>query len=155
MTVANVIDVMTDDQHCNSCALGKAKMPATPTGKTIRPSRKVVNSKMYVDLSGTLRKHRSTMVFTIIVTIFNEAGTPHTVQIDGEGTFVNEVVADWFASKQVHVVKTETGQHFRNGNVECRHRIWKGMARAMIDRTGFSIEWWYSNRIIFVISTPC
>ena len=68
MTVANVIDVMTDDQHCNSCALGKAKMPATPTGKTIRPSRKVVNSKMYVDLSGTLRKHRSTMVFTIIVT---------------------------------------------------------------------------------------
>ncbi len=48
MTVANVIDVMTDDQHCNSCALGKAKMPATPTGKTIRPSRKVANSKMYV-----------------------------------------------------------------------------------------------------------
>jgi hypothetical protein len=49
--VANLIDVMTDDQHCNSCALGKAKMPATPKGKTVRPSRKVVNTKMYVDLS--------------------------------------------------------------------------------------------------------
>ena len=48
-SVANVIDVMADDQHCNSCALGKAKMPATPTGKTVRPSRKVVNTKMYVD----------------------------------------------------------------------------------------------------------
>jgi hypothetical protein len=39
-SVANVIDVMTDDQHYNSCALGKAKMPATPTGKTVRPNRK-------------------------------------------------------------------------------------------------------------------
>ena len=69
--------------------------------------------------------------------------TLHTVQIGGEGALTNEVTADWFASKQIHVVKTEAGQHFRNGHVECRHRIWKGMSRAMIDRAGFSIEWWY------------
>ena len=30
-SVSNVIDAMTDDQYCNSCSLGKAKMPATPT----------------------------------------------------------------------------------------------------------------------------
>jgi hypothetical protein len=75
--------------------------------------------------------------------IFNESGTPHTVQIDGEGALANEVVADWFVSRQVHVEKTESGQHFRNGHVECRHRIWKGMSRTMIDRAGFIIDWWF------------
>ena len=38
-SVVKVIDVMADDQHCNSCVFGKAKMPATPTGKTVRTSR--------------------------------------------------------------------------------------------------------------------
>jgi hypothetical protein len=167
-SVANVIDVMADDQHCNSCALGKAKMPATPTGKTVRPSRKVVNTKMFVDLSGYIEEasiyHGFHYYISAVTTegysyfrglrlksqalmglakIFNESGTPHTVQIDGEGALANEVAADWFASRQVHVVKTEAGQHFRNGHVECRHRIWKGMARAMIDRAGFSIDWWF------------
>ncbi len=55
-SVANIIDTMTDEQHCNSCVLGKAKMPATPTGKTVSPSRKVVNTKMYVDLSGYIEE---------------------------------------------------------------------------------------------------
>jgi hypothetical protein len=39
--------------------------------------------------------------------IFNESGVPHTVQIDREGALANDVVEDWFASKQIHVVKTE------------------------------------------------
>jgi len=167
-SVANMIDTMTDEQHCNSCALGKAKMPATPTGKTVRPSRKVVNTKMYVDLSGYIEEasiyngfHYYISAVTAegysyfrglrlrsqalmgLAKIFNESGVPHTVQIDGEGALANDVAGDWFASKQIHVVKTEAGQHFRNGHVECRHRVWKGMARAMIDRAGFSIEWWY------------
>ena len=73
--------------------------------------------------------------------IFNESNTTYTVQFDGEGTLTN--AANWFASKQIHVVKTEAGQHFRNAHVEYRHRIWKGMTRVMIDRTGFSIDWWY------------
>jgi hypothetical protein len=51
-SVANVIDVMADDQHYNTCALGKTTIPATPAGKTVRPRRKVVNTKMFVDLSG-------------------------------------------------------------------------------------------------------
>jgi hypothetical protein len=55
-SVVNVIDVMTDDQHCNSYTLGNAKMPATPTGKTVRPNRKVVNTKMYIDLSGYIEE---------------------------------------------------------------------------------------------------
>jgi hypothetical protein len=75
--------------------------------------------------------------------IFNESGTPHTVQIDGEGALVNEVAVDWFPSRQVHVVKTEAGQYFRNGHVEYRHRIWKGMVRTMIERAGFTIDWWF------------
>ncbi len=37
----------------NSCALTKMRMPATPKGKAVRTTRKVVNTKMYVDLSGT------------------------------------------------------------------------------------------------------
>jgi hypothetical protein len=167
-SVANVIDVMPDDQHYNSCALGKAKMPATPTGKTVRPNRKVVNTKMYIELSGYIEEVSTYHGFHCYISpvttedysyfrglclksqalmgltkIFNESGTPHTVQIDGEGALANEVVTDWFVSRQVHVVKTEAGEHFRNGHVECPHRIWKGMARAMIDRTGFSIDWWF------------
>ena len=107
-SVANVIDVMTDDQHCNSCALGKTKMPATPTGKTVRPSRKVVNTKLFVDLSGYIEEvaiyhgfHYYISAVTAegysyfrglrlksqalmgLAKIFNESGTPHTVQIDG------------------------------------------------------------------------
>jgi hypothetical protein len=65
------------------------------------------------------------------------------VQIDGEVALANDVAADWFASKQIHVVQTEAGQHFRNGHVEFRHRIWKSMSRPMIERTGFSIDWWF------------
>ncbi len=138
-SVANMIDTMTDEQHCN-CALGKAKMPATPTGKTASPSRKVVNTKMYVDLSGYIEE---ASIYNGFHYYISAVTAPHTVQIDGKGALANDVVADWFASKQIHVVKTETGQHFHNGHVECRHRVWKGMARAMIDRAGFSIEWWY------------
>ena len=108
-SVANVIDVLADDQHCNSCALGKAKMPATPTGKTVRPSRKVVNTKMYVDLSGFIEEASvyhdfhyyisavtaegysyfrglclKIQVLMGLTKIFAESGTTHTVQIDGE-----------------------------------------------------------------------
>ena len=54
--IANVIDTMSDDQHCTSCALGKVRMPPTTTGKTIRPTRKVVTMKMYVDLSGYIEE---------------------------------------------------------------------------------------------------
>ncbi len=147
-SVANMIDAMTDEQHCNSCALGKAKMPATPTGNTVSPIRKVVNTKMYVDLSGYIEEvsiyngfHYYISAVTAegysyfrglrlrsqalmgLAKIFNESGVPHTVQIDGEGALANDVSADWSASKQIHVVKTEAGQHFRNGHVECRHRV--------------------------------
>ncbi len=75
--------------------------------------------------------------------IFNESGIPHTFQIDGEGALANEVETNWFVSRQVHVVKMEAGQHFRNGHVEYRHRIWKGMVWVMIDRAGFSIDCWF------------
>ncbi len=52
----DVIDVTTDDQHYNTCALGKAKIPETPVGKTVRPKRKLVNTKMYIDLSGYIEE---------------------------------------------------------------------------------------------------
>ena len=38
---------------------------------------------------------------------------------------------------KTHCVKIEAGQHFRHGKIEVRHRIWKGMSRAM------HIGWWY------------
>jgi hypothetical protein len=102
-SVANVIDVMTDDHHCNSSTLGKAKMPVTPTGKTVRPNRKVVNTKMYIDLSGYIEVTSTYHGFHYYISavtaedysyfrgwrlksqtlmgltkIFNESGTPHT-----------------------------------------------------------------------------
>ena len=40
-SVVNVIDVMTDDQHCNSCALGKAKMPTATTGKMVTSPERI------------------------------------------------------------------------------------------------------------------
>jgi hypothetical protein len=89
-----------------------------------------VTAEAYSYFRGLCLKSQALMGLT---KIFNESGTPHTVQIDGEGTLANEVVSDWFPSRQVHVVKTEVGQHFTNGHVECRHRIWKGMSRAMFD----------------------
>jgi hypothetical protein len=116
----------------NSFTLGKAKMTATPTGKTVRTSRKVVNTKMYVDLSGYIEEasiyngfHYYISAVTAqgysyfwdlrlrsqalmgLAKIFNESGVPHTVQIDGEDALANDVAADWFASKQIHVVKAE------------------------------------------------
>jgi hypothetical protein len=103
-------------------------MPATPTGKTVRPSRKVVNTKMYVDLSGFIEEASVYHAFHYYISamtaegysyfrglrlksealmglakIFAESGTPHTVQIDGEGALTNEVATDWFVSKQIHV----------------------------------------------------
>ncbi len=99
-------------------------MSATPTGKTVRPSRKVVNTKMYVDLSGYIEETSIYNGFHYYISV---------VTVEGYSYFrVLRLRSQ--ASKQIHVVKTEAGQHFRNGHVECRHRVWKGMARAMIDR---------------------
>ncbi len=92
-----------------------------------------MNTKMYVDLSGYIEEvsiyngfhycisavtaegysyfrglHLRSQALMGMAKIFNESGVPHTVQIDREGVLANDVAADWFASKQVYVVKTES-----------------------------------------------
>jgi hypothetical protein len=82
-SVANVIDVMTDDQHYNTCALGKAKIPVTPAGKTVRPSRKVVNTKMFVDLSGYVEEESIHHGFHFYCTITFQLSQLKTTPISG------------------------------------------------------------------------
>ena len=75
--------------------------------------------------------------------IFNETGVPDETQIDGEGALACPEAQEWFDGLRTHCVKVEAGQHFRNGKIEVRHRVWKGMTRAMLDRAGMHIGWWY------------
>ncbi len=55
-SIANILEVIPDDKHCNACAIGKSRMPPIPKGKTVRltPVRKDV--KLYVDLSGHIEE---------------------------------------------------------------------------------------------------
>jgi hypothetical protein len=103
------IDVMVEDKDCKSCVLTKVWMSPTPKGKSVRPTRKEVNTKMYVDLSGHSEEasiYHNFHYYISAVTregysyfyglllkskvllglekIFSEAGTPHTEQIDTE-----------------------------------------------------------------------
>lgn len=47
--IANILEVMPDDRHCNSYALGKSRMPPVPTGKTVRLKPVSQNFKLYID----------------------------------------------------------------------------------------------------------
>ena len=91
--------------------------------KTVRTRRKTVNTKIYVDLSGYIEEE----------SIYNGFHYYISEVTTEDYSYVNDVEADWFTSKKIHLVKTEAGQHFRNGHVECRYRMWKGMTRLMID----------------------
>ena len=177
-SIANIIEVMPDDRHCNACAVGKSKMPPIPKGKTVRLSPVNKEFKVYVDLSGHIEEpsiwhnyhyylsicteqgfsyirglRSRSQALLVLAQIFAESGNPRTVQIDGEGGLANDVAADFFASRGIHVVKSEAYAHFRNGKIERRHQTWKGMARAMLNRAGMSISfWWFAMRQAVLIS---
>ena len=75
--------------------------------------------------------------------IFNETGVSDETQIDGEDALVCPEEQEWFDGLRTHCVKVEVGQHFRNGKIEVRHRIWNGMTRTMLDQAGMHVGWWY------------
>ncbi len=75
--------------------------------------------------------------------IFVETGVPDETQIDGEGALACPEAQEWLDGMKTHCVKIEAGQHFRHGKIKVRHRIWKGISRAMLDRAGIHIGWWY------------
>jgi hypothetical protein len=75
--------------------------------------------------------------------IFNETGVPDETQIDGEGALAGPEAQEWFDGVKTPCVKIEAGQYFRHGKIEVRHRIWKGMSRAMLDRAGMHSGWWH------------
>ena len=177
-SIANIIEVMPDDRHCNACAIGKSKMPAIPKGKTVRltPVRK--DLKLFVDLSGHIEEpsiwhnfhyyisactqqgfsyirglRSRSQALLALAQIFAECGNPKEVQIDGEGGLSNDIASDFFAVRGIHVIKTEAYAHFRNGKIERRHQTWKGMCRAMLNRAGMSIAfWWFAMRQAVLIS---
>ena len=68
---------------------------------------------------------------------------PDETQLDGEGAQACPEAQEWFDGLRIHCVKIEAGQHFRNGKIDVRHHICKGMTRAMLDRAGMHIGWWY------------
>ena len=59
-SIANIIEVMPDDRHCNVCALGnkigKSRMPEIPKGKTVRHTPKKKDLNLFVDLSGHIEE---------------------------------------------------------------------------------------------------
>jgi hypothetical protein len=60
---------------------------------------------------------------------------------------------DFFASRGIHVIKAEAYAHYRNGKIERRHQTWKGMCRAMLNRAGMSIAfWWFAIRQAVLIT---
>jgi hypothetical protein len=75
--------------------------------------------------------------------IFNETGGSDETQIDEEGSLACPEAQEWFDGLRTHCVKVEVGQHFRNGKIEVRHRIWNGMTRGMFDRARMHVGWWY------------
>ena len=75
--------------------------------------------------------------------IFAECGSPKEVQIDGDGVLSNDTDLDFFESRGIHVIKTETYAHFHNDKIERRHQKWKGMCPVMLNRTGMSITFWW------------
>jgi hypothetical protein len=153
-------------------------MPAIPKGKTVRltPIRK--DLKLFVDLSGHIEEpsiwhnfryyisactqqgfsyirglRSRSQALLALAQIFAECGNPKKVQIDGEGGLSNDIASDFFAVRGIHVIKTEAYAHFRNGKIERRHQTWKGMCRAMLNRAGMSISfWWFAMRQAVLIS---
>ena len=65
------------------------------------------------------------------------------VQVDGEGNLNSKIAEDYFAGRNIKLITTEAYAHFRNGKIEIRHKLWKGMARAMMSRAGVHIGWWH------------
>jgi hypothetical protein len=66
-------------------------------------------------------------------------------QIEGEDTLTSPEVQEWLHELRTHCVKVEAGQHFLNGKNEMWYDIWKGMTRAMLDRAGMHVGWWYAK----------
>jgi hypothetical protein len=94
--------------------------------------------KCYIDLSGLISEESVFHKFHN-----NETGVPDETQIDGKGAPACPEAQEWFDGLRPRCVKVVAGQHFRNGKIVVRHRIWKGMTRAMLDRAGMHIGCWY------------
>ena len=156
-------------QHCDSCAENRERMPATPTGKTARLLRKDVIHKLYVDLSGKVEEKsiyhgyhyyiaavtdygfafvegitfRSQALLALARILADAEGKVRVVQVDGEGNLNSKIAEDYFAGRNIKLITTEAHAHFRNGKIEVRHKLWKGMARAMMSGAGMHIGWWH------------
>ena len=85
--------------------------------------------------------------------IFNEMGLPDETQIDSEGALTCQEVPEWIDGLRTQCVKIEVRKHLRNGKIKLCHRVWKGMTRAMLDRAGIHIGWWYFARSHAVLIT--
>ena len=152
--------------HCDACAENKVTMPACPKGKTTRPTRTARVVKMYADLSGRIEEssiYHNYEYYLLAVTdvgylhtcglkfkcqslfglakIFNEAGgSPVSIQEDSEGALNSKIDDQYFNSRQTHKIKSEAGIHWKNGPVERRHSLLKGIVRAMLDWVGINVR---------------
>ena len=155
--------------HCDSCSENRERMPAVPKGKTARLHSKGNIQKIYVDLSGKVEEKsiyhgyhyyvaavtdygfafvegitfRSQALLALARIIADAEGKIRVVQVDGEGNLNSKIAEDYFAGRNIKLITTEAYAHFRNGKIEIRHKLWKGMARAMMSRAGVHIGWWH------------
>ena len=163
--LVKLLDGVGDNRHCTAIEITKSKLPPFPTGKTFRLKRVDPLDKCYIDLSGHISEELGFYKFHYYCSSvtwkgfgvirglryksqalmgvnksFNETGVPDETQIDGEGALACQEAQEWFDGLRTHCFKIEAGQHFRNGKIEVRHRIWKGMTRAMLDRVSVKVR---------------
>ena len=155
--------------HCDSCSENRERMPAVPKGKTARLLKQGPIHKIYVDLSGKVEEksiyhgyhyyvaavtdygyaflegitYKSQALLALARIIADAEGRIRVVQVDGEGNLNSKIAEDYFAGRNIKLVTTETYAHFRNGKIEIRHKLWKGMARPMMSRAGVHVGWWH------------
>ena len=72
---------------------------------------------------------------------FEEITASSLIKVDGEGNLNSKIAENYIASRGARMDVTQ--DHYRNGKVENRHALWKGMVRSMLDASGLDISFWY------------
>ena len=162
-------DSLIGEANCDSCAVTKSRVAPAPKGKTVRLEPLKPRDKVYVDLSGKINEPSFRHRFQYYIALVKPSGfvaiggltyrsqslmsyarvcvqyklKPAEIQIDGEGALNCATARNYFTSQQTKYSLVEASHHYRNGKVERKHDTLKSMARALIERSGLHLCFWY------------
>ena len=155
--------------NCDSCSVAKSRVAPAPKGKTVRIEPLKPDDKVYVDLSGKINEPSFRHKYQYYIALVKPSGfvavggltfrsqslmcyartcaqhklKPKEIQIDGEGALNCPVARNFFTSQRTKWSLVEASHHYRNGKVERKHDTLKSTARAMIERSGLHLCFWY------------